>query len=133
METSASAALPAPGISRWALAIAFLGPALAWTAHLLLSWAIAEWGGITGWLPELVFGIKARVWLLIAVTGLTLVAAIASTLIGHACRRRLKSDPRHDAHDAANFIARTGVLHGWLFVFIIAGESLPILFYLQTG
>lgn len=118
-------------VGRRSLGIALLGAPIAWTLHFLLSWAIAEWSGLTGTLTATFLGVTGRAWLLIGVSAAAIAAAIASTFIAHWCVRSLKPLDAQAQGTAAWFVARTGVVNGYIFTFVVAVESVPIFFYLR--
>lgn len=118
------------GVSRWALGIGLLGAPLAWSVHFLVVWSIAEWSGLTGTLSGIFLGITSRAWLLFAVTVIALAAAVASILVARRCHRRLRRDEYQEPLKTAAWVARTGIINGYVFAFVIAFESVPIFFYL---
>lgn len=123
----------AGAVGRLALGVALLGAPLAWTIHFLLSWGIAEWSGLSGTLTNTILGVTSRAWLLIGVSIVAVAIGLASTFIAHWCVRRLKPLEADATGTAAWFVARTGVVNGYLFTFVVAVESLPIFYYLRDA
>ena len=110
-----------------------LGGGGAWLVHLVAAYAIAEFGCV-GRLRQVSFaGLTAVAWMIIATSLLTLLIAVASTLIAYRSERRLRGC--HDANelrsDAEAEVARTGWITSSLFALVILVESLPIFYYLK--
>jgi hypothetical protein len=104
---------------------------LAWLLHLLLAYAIAEWGCIRG--SRVIAGISGTAWLLLALSFLLLAASAAATFIPWRHLRRMEaaggeSDTQRGAEE---HLARMGFLAGVGFTLVILIESIPIFFYLQ--
>lgn len=127
-ETRSDLSRPATG--RWSLGLGLLGAPIAWAIHLLLCWVIAEWSGLTGSLESAFLGLAVRDWLLIGVSLATLGAAVAATLLARGCVSRLRDVQSRDRSQAW-FVARAGVMTGYVFTFVIAVETLPIFFHLR--
>ncbi|WP_164102415.1 hypothetical protein [Candidatus Laterigemmans baculatus] len=121
-------------VHRFQLWFSVLGGAVAWTLHLLLSYGVAEFGCVSPFRTIDWIGLSGVAWLEILVTLLTLAVAVASTLIALRIKRRLLGDAAASssaASDGRVFMARSGVMAGAIFVFIIVVEALPILYFLR--
>jgi hypothetical protein len=123
---------PDSGVSRRALSFGMLGGGAAWLVHLVAAYAIAEFGCV-GRLREVsVAGLTAVAWLIIGISVLTLLIAVANALIAYRYERRVRA-----AHDdvtgtaAETEVARTGWITSGLFALVILVESLPIFYYLK--
>lgn len=111
-----------------------LGSPIAWLAHLLLSYGVAEFGCVSPFRDVRLAGLTGVAWLEIGVSILMLLVAMASTWVAQRSRRRLVGDghaEEYESSDGRVFLARTGVITGRLFVFIILVQALPILYYLR--
>ena len=133
------------GFARW---FAFLGGALAWTADIMLSWVIAEFGCVRGLHHIQWLGVSLTAWLAIGLTVVTLAVALAAAWVGLPSRKHrdhgaldvggyaenadgLDHDDE-DPHAAAGaYLLWAGFLLNLLFVLVIIGQSIPIAFYLQ--
>lgn len=114
---------------RW---FALLGGAIAWSAHLGLSWVIGEFGCIRELHHTHLLGLTLTAWLLLGLTLVCLLLAIAATWAGAmfgADRRALvEGEPRAEA---ARYVLRMGFILSGLFAIIILGQAIPLVFYLQ--
>lgn len=111
-----------------------LGSAVAWLAHLLLSYGIAEFGCVSPFREVRLAGLSGVAWLEIGASAVTLVVAVVATWVAQRSRRRLVGDGDAEVYESVDgriFMARTGVITGRLFVFIILVQTLPILYYLR--
>lgn len=119
-------------VSRGALWFGLFGGAIAWTAHLMLAYAAAEFGCV-GRLGERGYlGITFVAWLELALTVATTMVAAAATVVAYRSHRHLRSGEAEDAKVAAErHIAWTGFLTSGTFTFVILFESIPILYYLH--
>ena len=120
-------------VSRAALWFGLLGGAMAWTVHLLLAYAVAEFGCV-GRLGERGYlGITLVAWLEVALTLGTTLASGAATVVAYRCHRQLRfaAAPADAAVAAERQTAWAGLLTSGLFTFIILFESIPILYYLH--
>lgn len=128
-----SALLQQVEVGRPALWFGLLGGASAWTAHLLLAYAVAEFGCVSGLGELLYLGISIVAWLEIAVTVLTALTAAAAAILAHSRHRILRSQNLAEAGPGAEeYIARAGFITSSIFTFIILFESIPIVYYLRT-
>src|SRR5687768_10869842 len=121
-------------VSRGALWFGLLGGAVAWTVHLMLAYAAAEFGCVGRLGERSYLGISLVAWLELALTVATTMAAGAATVVAYRSHRRLRSDDaEEDAAGAAErYTAWAGLLTSALFTFIILFESIPILYYLHS-
>jgi hypothetical protein len=109
-------------LGRGALWFGLFGGAIAWTIHLTLAYAAAEFGCASGLGERRWQGLSMVAWMELALTAATALAAGAATMAAWASHRRL-----HAA--AEKYAARIGLLTSGAFTFIILFESIPILFY----
>jgi phage-related holin len=113
----------------------FLGGAVAWSIHLVAAALIAEWGCFSGLQQTMYGGITLVAWLLILLSVAMFLIAVLATAAAYAVKKRLPVLAEggelapHDEMDL--FLARFGVAASGVFVFIIAAESLPILYFLS--
>jgi hypothetical protein len=118
----------APVWRRW---FAFLGGGLAWTLHLLSIYGIGEFGCVGGWDRISYAGVSLVAWLIIVLSGLLLLVALAATLVGYQDKRR---DARRESPDWEDeggvFLSSYGFLLSALFALIILVETLPVFAYL---
>jgi hypothetical protein len=118
--------------SRGAMWFGLFGGAIAWTVHLMLAYAAAEFGCVGRLADRVYLDISLVAWLEVALTLATTLVAGAATAVAHGQHRRLQSYSEEVGVGAERSIAWTGVLTSGLFTFIIVFESIPILYYLQT-
>jgi hypothetical protein len=119
----------APVWRRW---FAFLGGGLAWTLHLLSIYAIGEFGCVGGWDRSSWAGISLVAWMIIILSGLLLVVAVAATLIGYQDKRRDARRVSAEWEDEGGvFLSSYGSLLSGLFALIILVETLPVFAYLH--
>jgi hypothetical protein len=122
------------GVSRSALWFGLFGGAIAWTVHLMLAYAAAEFGCVGRLGERSYLGITLVAWLEVVLTLATTLASGMATVVAYRSHRRLRSDAAQaDAAVAAErYTAWAGVLTSGLFTFIILFESIPILYYLHN-
>jgi preprotein translocase subunit SecG len=118
-------------VSRTALWWGLLGSGIAWLLHLLLAYAIAEFGCVLYVERYSFLGITLVAWLLIAVTVLTAAAAGVAALVAVRASRKITGDDIYATRGTAEYMARVGVLASVLFIFVILVQSVPIFFYLR--
>ena len=106
---------------------ALWGAALAWLTHLLASYAIGEFGCLSGLQRYEAGGVTAVAWMLVAVTLVTMAVAIAGTLTAW---RALRS-PALPASGSERYLLRVGLWMSGLFILIILAQSLPIGYHLH--
>ena len=119
-------------VGRPAIWFGLLGGAAAWTAHLLLAYAVAEFGCVSGFVERSYLGISIVAWLEFAVTVLTTVIAAAAAVVAYRSCRILQSQQVDEAAAAEEYIARAGFITSGIFTFIILFESIPIFYYLRA-
>ena len=120
-------------VGRLALWVGLLGGACAWTIHLLLAYAVAEFGCVSGFGELSYLGISLVAWLEVAATALTTVIAALAAIVAHRSYRILRSQNLEEVGIAAEaYTARAGFITSGIFTFIILFESIPILYYLRT-
>lgn len=130
-----SATAPIAGMSRLTMSFALLGGAGAWTAHLLLAYAIAEFGCVAGLGHRSgPLGVSVVSWMLLVMSAVMVALAawalFVSRRIGRRGRRAGSAAPDADDRATAEYVARFGLITNGLFLFIILIESVPIFFYL---
>ena len=123
-----SAAPPLQPRPRLALGVATLGGALAWFAHFLAIYAIAEFGCVSGLQAARFVGLSTVAWLLFAATGVALAVALGSAVLAW---RRVGTGEGLDAPSPRAFLARTGLGLDLVFAAAIAYETVPVIYYLQ--
>lgn len=122
-------------VHRFRLWFGVLGGAVAWTVHLLVSYAIAEFGCVSPFRDVRFLNVTGVAWLGILTSLAMLAVAVAATLVALRIKRRMVGSEdaiRYEAEDGRVFMARTGVLTSGLFVFIILVQALPFLYYLRS-
>jgi hypothetical protein len=119
----------APVWRRW---FAFLGGGFAWTLHLLSIYGIGEFGCVAGWDAITWAGISLVAWLIMVLSSLLLVVAVAASLVGYLDRRRDQRRETPDWEDeGGTFLSSYGSLLSGLFALIILVETLPVFAYLK--
>jgi hypothetical protein len=112
---------PATSLASNALALWFgvLGGALAWSVHLLLSYALVAPACVTG-----------SVWMLHAVTIGTLLLTVLAGLVSYRAWQRQRADARNGVgspeSDGGRFMALSGLVLNPLFGLAILLEGLPV-------
>lgn len=137
MNTSSLPRQPAvsqrTAVSRGELWFGLLGGAVAWLAHLLLAYAIAEFGCVSDLGKQAFLGISVVAWLPLAATALTVLAAGVAVFVAYRCCRLASRDEGESAAPGPWLdAARAGLLTSGLFVFAILFESIPIFYYLRS-
>jgi hypothetical protein len=121
-----------PGTSRWEVSFGFFGGALAWLAHLLGASLVSEWGCFAGWGRQQWLGISSIAWVILILSVMTLLIALAATWVAFRSGRTARADISRppSSGDTQSFLAQTSLQANGLFALIIVAESIPILFYL---
>ena len=121
-------------ISRLHLWFGLLGGALAWTAHLLLAYTVAEFGCVSTFKELSYLGISAVAWLLIGITAIALLVASAATLVAYRSNTRMHARLSESVteNDPRAYVAFTGFITSALFTLTIVVESVPIFYYLRS-
>lgn len=117
--------------NRWKLRFALLGGAVAWTLHLLVCYAVAEFGVLSGFVEKSWAGLDAVSWLLLGWSAAML--ALAALATRSATRLRETSAPDDDQRQTVAFCARFGRASNLTFLAIIAVQTVPIFFFLRTS
>lgn len=119
------------GVSGWRLWFALLGGAIAWTGHLMLAYAISEFGCTSGIGRRSVLGVSVVSWMLLLMSAamIALAAWAYGTAGGVGRGARRTSHP--DERSTAEYVAHFGRIANGLFLFIVVIESVPIFFYLE--
>lgn len=112
--------------------LALFGGALAWLAHLLASYALAEFGCESMLVTYSYLEISAVAWGLLALTVVTATVAGGSALLAF----QIQPTDRGDNVAATNLVARhyaarAGLIADVAFTLVILVESVPIFYYLQ--
>lgn len=109
--------------------LGMFGGALAWVAHLLISYVIAEFGCVAGLARHTLLEISGLAWALIALALATLAAAAAALWL--AIRNlRQNRDGSPVLKTVRAEVAHMSVLTNCAFAFAIVFESIPIFYYL---
>lgn len=106
-----------------------LGGALAWMAHLLLAWYLAEAGCVAPFLTGYVLGLPALSLVLGAATVAAAAVAVLALLTARRNGRRLADGEPEALRGAGRYMARAGLLLSSIFLFIILFESIPLFFF----
>jgi predicted ferric reductase len=121
-------------ISDWMLWFGLLGGAIAWLIHLVLAYAIAEFGCVSPFHDKFLWGFSGVAWLITAVTVMCLAIASASLFLARRSQARFASAVvamQVEPHDVRVFMSRFGVITSNLFILFIVVQTIPILFYLR--
>lgn len=110
-----------------------LGGGIAWLLHLLLTYAVAEFGCV-GHVPDFVWlGIEGIAWLLIAASVLPIVLCLAS--IGAAYRTLQNLQQAIHGGGEINRpemqLVRIGLILNSFFLLTILAQTVPIFYYLD--
>jgi hypothetical protein len=111
------------------MGFALLGGAVAWTGHLLLSYAIAEFGCASNLDRFGALGVSLVSWLLLGVSAGMIAVASGALAVSNGIRQRTRAGDADDRETAA-YVGRFGLICNGLFLFVILIESVPIFFYL---
>ncbi|MDW7772634.1 MAG: hypothetical protein SCH71_07050 [Desulfobulbaceae bacterium] len=113
---------------RW---FSFLGGGVAWTYHLLTIYVIGEFGCVSGFDRHVFAGISAVAWMLIIVSVIALVPAVAATVIGYVdTRRDARETEKNPYEEGGRYLSSFGWPLNGVFTLIIFVESLPVFGYL---
>jgi hypothetical protein len=128
-------------MSRWRVWFGLLGGGIAWTFHLLATYAIGEFGCVSnlfagrGWL-----GIAGIAWMLIGVSIPAILLAAAATWVAYRDDRQLQAvgapvreargeDVGHGMGDTRVAAARTGWIMNAIFLYVILVQCIPIIYW----
>lgn len=103
-----------------------LGGGLAWLAHLLGLWVIAEFGCLSGLREVFLLGVTGVAWLVFIATLLTAAVSAAAMVMG---LRLVRRSP--DEVENRSSMARTGWILNALFLLVILVEAAPVFFFLS--
>ena len=117
------------GVKSWKMWFALLGGAGAWAAHLMLAYAIAEFGCVAGW-GHAPGAISTVSWMLIVVSAAMTALAALALLVAYRVGHRVGAAEDPDDRETVEYVARFGKITNALFLFVIIVESVPIVFYL---
>jgi hypothetical protein len=121
------------GVKAWKHGLALLGGAVAWTGHLLIAYAISEFGCVAGWGHRNFLAVSVVSWLVIGVSVAMIALAVASIYVSLQLERSGPHLATADADERSTveYVGRFGRIVNWLFLFVIVVETLPIFFYLD--
>ncbi len=108
-----------------------LGGAMAWLAHLLLAYGLAEFGCVAGWTRYAWLDVSVVAWLLTAVSLVMLIVAASAAWLGWQCVRRMRQEEGGFTREAVFWLLRAGFIMSLTFTVVIAVQSVPIIFYLS--
>lgn len=122
------------GANRGAVWFALLGGGVAWTLHLLLAYAVAEFGCLSGLGEKQLGGLTLVAWLLLGVTAGALALAAAATLVAAGIRRRSREPSEVQTEPACTlaFSGRLALATNVVFTLVIAVQSVPIFYFLRS-
>lgn len=103
---------------------ALLGGAVAWGGHLMLAYAIAEFGCVAG------LGRTIISLMLLVISAVFTAMAAAALLISYRISDRpaqLAPDP--DDRSTREFVARFGLIANALFLLVVIAQSFPVFYY----
>jgi hypothetical protein len=133
-----AAATITPDVERPRIGFSLFGGAIVWLIHLVASSLIAEWGCVSGLHRYQFLDITAIAWSVIALSVAALLVATAATWVAFRLYRHHNNfskdstgDQVYDTDETAWFLVRVGLWSNALFVFIIAAQGFPILYYLS--
>jgi hypothetical protein len=111
-----------------------VGGALAWLAHLMIAYAVAEFGCVGGMDSWHALGISVVAWIVIAVSAITFVIASVAAIMAYRIGLLLSGLEKHQSTAAIageTYAAKAGWLTSGLFALVIAVETVPILYFLR--
>jgi hypothetical protein len=120
-------------VPRAQLWFGLLGGALAWAAHFISAYLLAEFGCVGGLAEYRFANVSYVAWLEIAVTAVAVLVAFAATMLAYRSSRRLQSRPpvSDDALHGEPYLARAGLYTSAIFTFVILFEAIPLFFYFR--
>ena len=121
------------GVKRWQIWFGLWGGATAWLIHLLLVYALAEFGCVGGLADIFILHITLVAWLLIAATLITIVLAALALVIARRNERQLREElPVASGEDHPRvFAAKAGWMSSAAFIVVILMQAVPIFFFLR--
>lgn len=117
---------PLPRASPWRLRFILLGGGVAWFAHLVFAYLIAEFGVLTDLHRTTWSGISAVVWV---IAGLSLLMFVLATLASRAAWTARTGE--EESSHARRFCLRFGLATNLAFTALIAIQTIPIFYYLR--
>jgi predicted aspartyl protease len=127
-----------PEIEHPRVGFGLFGSAFAWLVHLIAASIIAEWGCVSGLQHYQFLGITAIAWSVVVLSIVALLVASVATWAVYRLNRRYQSlsedgqtSSVYNTGGTGRFLARVGLWSSALFVFIIAAQSFPILYFLS--
>ena len=120
------------GVGRGRLWFGLLGGPVAWTAHLMLAYAIAEFGCLSAFGRRTLLGLTAVTWGLLVVSAATLAVAVVAALVARRSREQAPEpgDPNADG-PPKGYVAAAGLYLSGFSAFVIAVQTVPIFYYLR--
>jgi hypothetical protein len=135
MTAKQRSSVPVPGdavvASRGAVWFALLGGGTAWTLHLLLAYAIAEFGCLSGLGERQFGGLSLVAWLLLGMSVGALGLGAMATLVARRMRNRFAEDSAADPEEvrATGFSGRLAYVTNLAFTVVIAVQTVPIFYF----
>lgn len=108
-----------------------VGGTLAWLAHLLLAYAVAEFGCALGLQRYVYLGVGAVSWALLGVSAVCLAAAAAAAAAAWRETLRARDEGWPDESGWEGWASFLGAVLSGLFFVIILIQTVPILYYLR--
>jgi hypothetical protein len=119
--------------NRFAIWFALLGGAIAWTLHLMLAYAVAEFGCLSGLGDTHLAGLTVVTWMLFGVTVVAGGIAALAILVSLRLHRRFRHVTASGEGARANaFSARLGLISNIVFALVIAVQAIPIFYFLRV-
>jgi hypothetical protein len=115
------------------LQFAFIGSAIAWTLHLMLAYAFAEWACVGGEPRFEAWGVSGTAWVLFALSLPLFLLSAASTYSAFRITREVRADlekAKADLSGSLLHLAYAGLLLGISFTFIILVQVIPVFYFL---
>ena len=109
-----------------------LGGGTAWTLHLLLAYAVAEFGCLSGMGETRAVGLTLVAWMLLGVSVLASGLAGLAIVVSWRVSRRLRGVVGNDEGERATvFSVRLGLILNVVFAAVIVVQTIPIFYYLS--
>lgn len=121
-----------PQVNRALVWFVLLGGATAWTLHLLLAYAVAEFGCLSGMGETRVGGLTLVAWMLLGVSVLAAGIAGVAIVVSLRFHRRLRAaEVGGEGERATAFSVRLGLISNVVFAGVIIVQTIPIFYYLR--
>ncbi len=121
-----------PQVNRALVWFVLLGGATAWTLHLLLAYAVAEFGCLSGMGETRVGGLTLVAWMLLGVSVLAAGIAGVATVVSLRLHRRIRAaEMGGEGERATAFSVRLGLISNVGFAGVIVVQTIPIFYYLS--